>query len=110
MISFEKFKEYIDKYKELLDKEERLDDALKAFSLDFGGFNIEDMHELFPKMLAELTRDKDDWIGYFIYELNWGRDWTENSVTEMDGTPIKLQTIEDLYNLLESEYEDEKKE
>ena len=39
-------------------------------------------------------------ISYWVFELDFGRKWTENSVTDSYGYPIKLQTSDDLYNYL----------
>ena len=44
--------------------------------------------------------DRDNWIEYFCYELNFGKKWAEGCVTRKDGTDIKLETPEDLYNYL----------
>lgn len=65
------------------------------------------MHELFPKMLAELTYDSSDWISYYIYELNWGESWKEGMVTDKNGKDIPLKTTKDLYNLLLEEFNEE---
>ena len=55
------------------------------------------------EMIKELAHDDYDYIEYFIYELKWGKEAKPNSVTEEDGTPILLMTIEDLYNKLEKD-------
>lgn len=44
--------------------------------------------------------DRDNWIEYFCFELDFGKKWKPDSVTKKDGTSIKLQTIEDLYEFL----------
>ena len=46
--------------------------------------------------------DKDNWIEYFCFELDYGRKWKEDTVLDKYGNDIKLQTVEDLYNLLSS--------
>lgn len=43
---------------------------------------------------------EDEMISYWVFELDFGRKWTENSVTDSYGHPIKLQTSDDLYNYL----------
>ena len=45
--------------------------------------------------------DKDKWIEYFCFELNFGRKWESGMITEKDGTDIILKTPEDLYDLLQ---------
>lgn len=44
--------------------------------------------------------DTDDMIGYFIYELEFGKKWTEGTVLDKDGNDIKMQTTGDLYDYL----------
>jgi len=48
------------------------------------------------------NEDVDEWISYFCYELDFGKKWKEGMVKDKDGADIKLQTAEDLYNLLQN--------
>ena len=66
------------------------------------GYNNDVLIEQMVKVLSELTRDKGDWIGYYIWELNFGDDWLEGAVMVV-GKDIKLQTPTDLWNLLQME-------
>ena len=66
------------------------------------GYNNDVLIEQMVKVLSELTRDKGDWIGYYIWELNFGDDWLEGAVM-VDGKDVKLQTPTDLWNLLQRE-------
>ena len=108
MVKFEEFNKWMEEYKTISDTEKKINDALQVFSPDFGGFYLEDVHGLILDLLKRIMKDENDWIGYYMFELNWGKDWTENSITDENGQSIKLQTVEDLYNLLESEYENNK--
>ena len=47
-----------------------------------------------------LLEDKDDWICYWVYELDCGRRWEEGTVVSKDGENIPLKTIEDLWAML----------
>jgi hypothetical protein len=52
-------------------------------------------------LLSEIFDDNvDDWIGYFIFELDWGKDYEDGRVKDKDGTNVPLATLKDLYNLL----------
>lgn len=53
------------------------------------------------KVLAELTGDECDLIGYYIWELDFGDEWKDGAVT-FQGKDIKLQTPTDLWQLLQS--------
>ncbi len=44
--------------------------------------------------------DKDKWINYFCFDLDFGKRWKSGMVTEKDETDIKLKTVDDLYTLL----------
>ena len=51
-------------------------------------------------LLRRMFLDDDDFIGYFIYEIDYGRSELANSVKNADGNPIPLSTPGDLYDLL----------
>lgn len=45
--------------------------------------------------------DKEEWIDYYCFELDFGKNWKTGMVTWIDtGEDIKLETPEDLYELL----------
>lgn len=66
------------------------------------GYNNDVLIEQMVKVLAELTGDKCDWIGYYVWELDFGDEWLEGAVMVGD-KDIKLQTPTDLWNLLQRE-------
>lgn len=51
-------------------------------------------------LLALIMGDKDDWISYFVYELDFGRNYKDGMITNADGSIIKLATSRDLWTLL----------
>lgn len=50
--------------------------------------------------LSIIFDDGYDDIGYFIYELEFGKHWEPGTVTTDNGEDIKMQTAEDLYDYL----------
>ena len=59
-------------------------------------------------LLGKVMRDtENDWISYWIYELDYGAKYKDGDVTEADGSIIKMATAEDLYNFLVKEYFDD---
>lgn len=52
------------------------------------------------KMLKVLFKDTNDWIDYFIYELDFGKKNEYLKVTEKDGTNVPLRNATHLYDLL----------
>ena len=99
-MTLEKFKEYLEIYKKINDNEENLNKDLYQMSPDFGGFYLEDVHIILDGLLKDIMKDEDNWIEYYIYELNWGKDYEDGCIQDKNGNNIPLKTIEDLYNLL----------
>ena len=97
MLTFEEFNDYMKKIKVQLECTNNLDEALKKMSPDFGGF-FNAAIDIAIDLLKRVMNDEDEWIEYYIYEANWGKTFKE--VYESDGTPIPLETIEDLYNII----------
>ena len=61
-----------------------------------------------PAMISNLVdlleytmNDKDEWISYFVYELDCGKRYKEGAIKNADGSPIPLATIEDLWAILQ---------
>jgi hypothetical protein len=52
-------------------------------------------------ILSYLTSDESDWIGYYIYELDFGRKWKKGKVT-FDNKDIKLKTPNDLWKIIQN--------
>lgn len=110
MITKEEFVEYMNTLKTLSDSSNMLSNALKNFDScpDFGGFSNFRAEDLIIALLEKLMDDsKDDEYGisdisYFIYDLEWGSNWTPDSLTDEDGNSIDISTIEKLYDYLAS--------
>ena len=54
------------------------------------------------KLLHIIFEEKDinEWISYFCFDLNFGRKYKEGTILDESGAPIRLATIDDLYDLL----------
>ena len=58
--------------------------------------------ELLNKIFnCELSDD----LGYFVYELEFGKKWEKGVVTDVDGNDIPLKNSSDLYDMLIDDYE-----
>ena len=55
--------------------------------------------DAFINLLKECGNDTNDWIGYFVWELDFGRDYTDGCVM-INGKDVPLRTAEDLWNIL----------
>ena len=54
---------------------------------------------LIVDLLAQLVNDEYDYIAYYIWDLDFGKDYKENSVTK-DDIPFPLSNAEELYDLI----------
>ena len=111
IISKEKFVEIINRlknYNELQDKidelfkdniENREKDFMNAGSICVG-------HESVVVKLLEKMFDTDI-ISYWIYELNYGKEYTDGCVLDENMNEIDLSTVEKLYDYLIKSLESE---
>ena len=99
MLSKETFIKAIDQIKRHRDIECKINDATKDFN--FMQFQFGDYEDVVVRILEDAMEDTtDNWIGYWIYELDFGNDYYKGSIVEIDGTPIKLSTSNELYDFL----------
>ena len=54
---------------------------------------------LIVDLLAQLVNDEYDYISYYIWDLDFGKDYKENSVTK-DDISFPLSNAEELYDLI----------
>lgn len=107
MITKEQFIYYIGEIKTLIEKSDMLSKALADFDScrDFGGFSnfraIDALVSLLEDVMGEeRSTEYPTNISYFIYDLEFGSKWTEDSIQESDGTPIDISTADKLYDYL----------
>lgn len=51
-------------------------------------------------LLEETMNVKDNWISYYIFELDFGDGYVDGMIKDKDGSNIKLSTPEELYDLI----------
>lgn len=112
MVTKEKFFEILDYIQENEKFENDLRDLLYNTEkdtdfLDGAMFTDCRMEDYILQLLENMFEDFNGWIGYWIYDLEFGAKWTPDSITDVNGKSIKLQTKEDLYNfLIHNQFED----
>lgn len=79
--------------------EEALNKAFQKLNPDFNYISFGRMETLIVDAIKEAMGDKDDWIGYFIYELDWGNKAKKDSV-QVKGKNVPCKTLENLYDLI----------
>lgn len=75
--------------------------AMEKLEPDFNFFCMGRWHTLLGKVLKDATNDTSDWIQYYVYEMNWGRNWKKGTCTLADGTDLPIGTIEDLWDRIQ---------
>lgn len=100
MIPKNKFIEYMEELEALNNIESSIDHAIKNLSPDFCRFSLTRHESLIVNILQDAMDDKYDWIPYWLYDLDCGKDAKADSVTHADGSNIPIRTAENLYDLL----------
>ena len=91
---------------ELVDKvEELFRSSRENLECDFcNGAGLQISHEgIVVKLLEKLMQDSFGNISYFIYELDYGREYQEGCVSDKNGN-VDIGTPEKLYDFLMVEY------
>lgn len=76
-----------------------IDAAFKELNPDFCGFYLCEPFDIVIKVLAECLGDKDDWLGYFVWEQNWLKNIELGDVT-VYGVPVDLSDWDKVYDFL----------
>lgn len=115
MITKETFIKIMDALQKSSEKAERIDEAINAAIEDRNTVNgdicFEEMFcdwELQETVINALSKEMNDekdpygdtWIDYFVYELDWGKNWTPGCATDKDGNEIKMRNAGELYDFL----------
>ena len=105
-IKFDEFKRYMEHIVAFEEFGDKLSEATSDYNKktkDYSGFAVPSTTFDTVTLLERVTNDTSSWISYWVYELDCGRKHKDYTITEPDGTTIKLATIEDLWKLLKSE-------
>lgn len=102
MISKETFVSTMERLQNLDKKMDAVDKAFKALDSDFCSFYITSIFDTTFDLLKEAMNDKDDWIGYFVYERDWLMDFKLGDV-EVNGEPVKIYSWGDVYDFIVKE-------
>ena len=102
MITLEQFKIALSDIKLFQQAQDSINDGFKILGQD-SQIMITEPESVVVRLLEVIFNDKGEWIQYFLYELNWGEKYKDGCITDIDGSFIKLRTIEELYNFLAKE-------
>ena len=105
-ITYEEFEKNLNDAVAILHLQDRLYGAVAEYNdehreseFDFGYFPT--LIENVVTLLETLTDDTNHWISYWMFDLDCGRRYVDGSVRDEDGHVVYLQTIGDLWRLLQ---------
>lgn len=106
ILSKEEFVDAIKEIKSISDYHEDLNEFFRKHNVDGYVYqpdgtvtSLKLLHKIFEKA------DKDDWIDYFVYELNFGKNYEDGCVKDKNGSHIAMSNAEELYDFLLKEVE-----
>lgn len=99
MIDKNKFVKYINKLIQLNEIEDDINKSLQKLGKDFNGINFGEYTSLILEILKDAFSDKSEWIDYWVYELDYGKNYKKGTIS-IDNKDIKLKTPNDLYDLI----------
>ncbi len=82
--------------------ERKIRSVIKIDMIDSCGFMFVNEH-IVVDLLKVIFDDDNDWIEYYLYELDYGKKYYDGIVT-FKNKIVKLATAEDLYELLMTSY------
>lgn len=93
---------YLQSMKEFEDGFEELMDNTKI-GLEFQrrSFIDERLVDYLFRLLEKLFLDGEKWIRYWVYDLDFGKNWEPGTVIDNDGTDVVLQTPQQLHDFLQ---------
>ena len=100
MISKDRFVNTMNRLQELERKLDKADEAFHDLSPGFGGFHIPDVLDITLGILVDVFNDKNDWIDYFVNELDFLKDYRVGCVCDGNDVPIDLSTWDKVYDFL----------
>lgn len=106
MISKDTFVKAINDVKTAYDFQMRLDDFYRK-NRGYRNVDYPDCIDTIIDLLHSLfgRADRNGWIEYFCFELDFGRKYKDGMIIYKNGGNIRMKTAEDLYDFLISETE-----
>lgn len=102
LITYKEFERYINSIRERQNLELSLRNIFNKYnrsSKDCASICFPSSETNLIELLEKITYDEDEWISYWVYELDFGQKYHKGCV-EINGKLVALLTIYDLWNLL----------
>ena len=88
---------------ELRDYNDALEKIFDAMGVDAVDWDTNPLMRIIFNIMDALEKDvgdTDDWLGYFAWELDFGRYEMADDCIDVDGKKVSLKSAEDLYDFL----------
>lgn len=99
VLSKEDFIKVMEEVKRQYDFYDALNDVFDKYDSDNSVYNYKFM-DICISLLSAIFHDDNDWIGYWIFELNMGKSFELGDVLDEEGNAIDISTIEKFYDFL----------
>ena len=103
MISKKTFVDSINQIVKYAEMNDRVTSIYRENNVEYFPGQYFEYEGMVVRLLSEVMNDKDDWIGWWLYDCNYGRD-TEGRASYKDDSPIIVDTPEKLYDFLYNKY------
>lgn len=98
-MNLEKFTTYITHIQQSIDCVTELNKVFRKYNTPDTYFGDSSLIDDMVALLETTLNDTDNWISYWLFELDCGRKYIDDTVI-INSKPIPLRTIEDLWNVL----------
>lgn len=98
VMTLEHLQQAIDHVEYIRECEDKLNDAFSMLNENHNYGMLGKLESAYVDMLQNAFDDTIDWIPYFIYDCDLGKDPSE--IVFKDGNKMKLKTVKQLYQLL----------
>lgn len=109
IMSKESFCRVMDNYKSMFSFTDEMNELFDKYKAD-GNIYPPLCTSTVIDLLEFIFNDKDQWINYWIFELDFGKNYEDGYVKDEHGEVIPLKTTEDLYDLLVRNMKESKEE
>ena len=108
-MSKESFYKVIDDYKTMFDFTDEMNELFDKYKTD-GNIYPPMCTKTVTDLLEFIFNDKNQWINYWIWELEFGKRYEDGKIKDENGEDIPLRSVEDLYDLLIRNMKESKEE
>lgn len=106
ILTFEEFKKHIDAMIDAAAFQDGIGDLVRAYNTkqnDQVSLLLPSLITNVVELLEHIMGDKYEWISYWVWELDFGKEYRAGCVTDKNGQDIKLESVHDLYRFLSQE-------